>query len=81
MNKKIGILFVFYFFYKIYKSKNKLLFFIFRLTSKGNKYIKNKQLKAFKHKGFWSPMDTLNDKNKLEDIWSSKKVSWKKWNE
>ena len=46
MNKKIGILFVFYLFYKIYKSKNKLLFFIFRLTSKGNKYIKNKQLKA-----------------------------------
>ena len=42
---------------------------------------KNKQLKAFKHKGFWSPMDTLNDKNNLEKIWISKKVPWKKWND
>ena len=46
MIKKIGVLFVFYLFYKIYKSKNRILFFIFKLTSKGNKYIKKKQLKA-----------------------------------
>ena len=40
------------------------------------KLAKNKQLIAFKHSGFWHPMDTMRDKNKLEKIWSSKKVPW-----
>jgi glucose-1-phosphate cytidylyltransferase len=37
------------------------------------------QLSVFKHKGFWQPMDTLRDKNILEDSWSSGKASWKLW--
>ena len=40
---------------------------------------KNNQLKAFKHEGFWQPMDTLRDKNFLEDLWVSKNAPWKVW--
>lgn len=40
---------------------------------------KNNQLKAFKHEGFWQPMDTLRDKNFLEDLWDSKNAPWKVW--
>ncbi len=36
-------------------------------------------LKAYKHEGFWQPMDTLRDKNQLEEIWASKKAPWKNW--
>jgi len=64
----------------------------FILNKKIYKYIKNsktifekepleflsqkKQLIAFKHKGFWQPMDTLRDKKVLEKIWMSKTVPW-----
>lgn len=37
------------------------------------------QLTAFRHNGFWQPMDTLRDKNRLEDLWSTDKAPWKKW--
>ena len=37
------------------------------------------QLVAFKHKGFWQPMDTLRDKNQLEELWKSGKAPWKVW--
>jgi len=37
------------------------------------------QLQAFEHNGFWQPMDTLREKNLLEDLWSSGKAPWKKW--
>ena len=37
------------------------------------------QLAAFKHAGFWHPMDTLRDKNILEESWQSGKVPWKVW--
>ena len=37
------------------------------------------QLMAFEHGGFWQPMDTLRDKNLLEDLWSAGKAPWKKW--
>lgn len=37
------------------------------------------QLMAFEHHGFWQPMDTLRDKNYLEDLWSSGKAPWKIW--
>lgn len=37
------------------------------------------ELKAFTHEGFWQPMDTLREKNMLEDLWSSGKAPWKKW--
>ena len=39
----------------------------------------NNQLMAFKHDGFWQPMDTLRDKNHLERLWKSNKAPWKKW--
>jgi len=37
------------------------------------------QLMAFKHGGFWQPMDTLRDKNHLEDLWTTGKAPWKLW--
>jgi glucose-1-phosphate cytidylyltransferase len=37
------------------------------------------QLSAFKHNGFWQPMDTLKDKNYLEKLWQSNKAPWKVW--
>jgi glucose-1-phosphate cytidylyltransferase len=36
-------------------------------------------LAAFKHFGFWQPMDTLRDKNVLEEMWNEGKAPWKKW--
>jgi glucose-1-phosphate cytidylyltransferase len=38
---------------------------------------KNKQLTAYKHTGFWQPVDTLWDKNYLENIWKENNASWK----
>ena len=40
---------------------------------------KEHKLTAFKHDGFWHPMDTLRDKNRLEKLWSSDKAPWKNW--
>ena len=40
---------------------------------------KSNQIKAFKHEGFWQPMDTLRDKNSLEELWRSGKAPWKVW--
>jgi glucose-1-phosphate cytidylyltransferase len=37
------------------------------------------QLEAFEHRGFWQPMDTLRDKNQLEELWGSKRAPWKVW--
>jgi glucose-1-phosphate cytidylyltransferase len=37
------------------------------------------QLSAYLHNGFWQPMDTLRDKNHLEELWQSGKAPWKKW--
>jgi glucose-1-phosphate cytidylyltransferase len=37
------------------------------------------ELKAYNHDGFWKPMDTLNDKNKLEALWTSGHAPWKVW--
>jgi glucose-1-phosphate cytidylyltransferase len=37
------------------------------------------ELMAFEHSGFWQPMDTLRDKNYLEDLWASGSAPWKKW--
>ncbi len=39
----------------------------------------NDQLRAFDHKGFWQPMDTLRDKNYLENLWESGKAPWRIW--
>jgi len=43
------------------------------------KLASDNQMMAFKHNGFWQPMDALRDKNKLEDLWQSKKAPWKIW--
>ena len=34
---------------------------------------------AFRHHGFWQPMDTLHDKHLLEDLWATGKAPWKVW--
>ncbi len=40
---------------------------------------KDGQMQAFTHKGFWQPMDTLRDKNHLEELWSANKAPWRTW--
>lgn len=37
------------------------------------------QLKAFRHNGFWQPMDTLRDKVLLDNLWASQEAPWKVW--
>jgi len=37
------------------------------------------ELMAYEHHGFWQPMDTLRDKNHLEELWSAGKAPWKVW--
>lgn len=37
------------------------------------------QLSAYKHHGFWQPMDTLRDKTKLEEMWDKNQAPWKIW--
>ena len=37
------------------------------------------QMMAFEHRGFWQPMDTLRDKNLLEELWTSGRAPWKIW--
>ena len=36
-------------------------------------------LSAYRHEGFWHPMDTLRDKHVLEEMWENGKAPWKKW--
>lgn len=43
-----------------------------RLTHRG-------QVEAYFHRGFWQPMDTLRDKQRLEELWSTGSAPWKKW--
>ena len=38
-----------------------------------------KQVQAFLHPGFWQPMDTLRDKQKLDELWASGRAPWKTW--
>ena len=40
---------------------------------------KNNQLYAFKHDGFWQPMDTLREKNILNELWEKNNAPWKIW--
>ena len=37
------------------------------------------ELMAYEHTGFWQPMDTLFDKNTLENMWANGKAPWKQW--
>ena len=40
---------------------------------------RDQQLAAYRHNGFWHPMDTLRDKNVLEDMWNGDDTPWKIW--
>jgi len=40
---------------------------------------KDDNLMAFTHEGFWQPMDTLRDKNYLQELWEENKAPWKTW--
>lgn len=40
---------------------------------------RDKQLSAFKHEGFWQPMDTLREKIMLNDLWNSGNAPWRVW--
>ncbi|MDA9842431.1 glucose-1-phosphate cytidylyltransferase [Gammaproteobacteria bacterium] len=40
---------------------------------------KNGELYSYRHNGFWHPMDSLRDKNYLEELWNSGKAPWKMW--
>jgi glucose-1-phosphate cytidylyltransferase len=40
---------------------------------------KDDQLRAYRHRGFWQPMDTLREKNQLEQLWNSGKAAWHVW--
>lgn len=37
------------------------------------------ELRAYRHRGFWQAMDTLRDRNLLEDLWQSGRAPWKIW--
>lgn len=59
---------------------------IFKILNKDNNTLEygamrylsqKKQLMGYKHRGFWHPMDTLRDKNKLNNMWLSGKANWK----
>jgi len=39
----------------------------------------NRELMAYKHEGFWQPMDTLRDKNYLEELWKDGEAPWRLW--
>ena len=43
------------------------------------KLANDRELVAYKHDGFWKPMDTLRDKVQLEQLWSEGKAPWKVW--
>lgn len=41
--------------------------------------VREKKLVAYKHHGFWRGIDTLRDKNYLNDLWSKDQAAWKVW--
>ena len=43
------------------------------------KLVEDGQMNAYKHEGFWHPMDTVNDKAVLEEYWNSGNAPWKVW--
>ena len=44
-----------------------------------NTLARNHQLSAYLHSGFWHPMDTLRDRQKLEELWASGHAPWDVW--
>jgi glucose-1-phosphate cytidylyltransferase len=43
------------------------------------KLAENGQLMAYQHEGFWQPMDTLRDKQELQELWDSGNAPWRQW--
>ena len=43
------------------------------------KLASKKELSAYKHQGFWHPMDTVRDRQYLEELWASGRAPWKNW--
>lgn len=41
----------------------------------------NGELMTYEHRGFWQPMDTLRDKQNLEQLWESNRAPWRNWDE
>ena len=41
--------------------------------------VKDNEFKAFFHEDFWYPMDTLRDKNRLEELWKNGNAPWRNW--
>lgn len=39
------------------------------------------QLMAYKYNGFWQCMDTMRDRQKLEELWDARKAPWKVWSD
>ena len=39
----------------------------------------DKSLAAYRHQGFWKPMDTLRDQRELEALWNAGDAPWKRW--
>ncbi len=46
-----------------------------------NSLVRDGELISFTHKGFWQCMDTLREKQKLEELWATGKAPWKIWND
>jgi len=44
-----------------------------------DRLMKDKQIHAYKHHGFWKPMDTMRDNAELNELWSQGKAPWKVW--
>ena len=44
-----------------------------------NKLAERSELMAYEHDGFWHAMDTLRDKNHLDELWANNQAPWKKW--
>jgi glucose-1-phosphate cytidylyltransferase len=40
---------------------------------------RDRMLAAYFHRGFWQPMDTLRDKNHLEELWTAERAPWRVW--
>ena len=43
--------------------------------------VRRRQLSAYRHLGFWQPMDTLRDKAVLDGLWETGKAPWKVWSD
>ena len=44
-----------------------------------NALVSEGEVSAYRHEGFWQPMDTLRDKNMLDNHWKTGRAPWKRW--